>query len=214
MAVSANIELSQHSLQIPTLTARTCCSRVKFVSHMKLHEWAGIWDAGMWMCSRRICRIAVGEHADYRKPLKQFLTGNNVSSWHAQQAYTSQCSGFATLSLHRNRPVVVLPASPACPSWEKVPYCRGNFITFAVPLSGSGKGKTQRRTLHGVFLTFPSNLAVAPSCARIFRGGRVNAGASVGTGGLSVREVLETRVVVTSFTSPIMWTAKKKQVVI
>lgn len=51
---------------------------------------------------------------------------------------------------------------------------------------------------------------MAPSCTRIFRGGRVNAGASAGTEGLSVREVLDTRVDVTSLTSPMMWTAKEK----
>lgn len=37
----------------------------------------------------------------------------------------------------------------------------------------------------------------------------MNAGASAGTGGLSIREVLETRLGVTSFTSPMMWAVKR-----
>lgn len=73
------------------------------------------------------------------------------------------------------------------------------------------KTETKWRSVSpSLFLTFPSNLAVAPSCTRIFRGGRVNAGASAGTEGLSVREVLDTRVDVTSFTSPMMWTVEEK----
>lgn len=98
---------------------------------------------------------------------------------------------------------------------SKGPTLQRQLHYLCSPLISFRKGqKPNAEALHCLFLTFPSNLAVAPSCTRIFRGGRVNAGASAGTGGLSVREVLETRVDVTSFTSPMMWTAKEKQVVI
>lgn len=98
--------------------------------------------------------------------------------------------------------------------WVKVLIAEAISLPLQSTRQLQERAKPNGEVLHHLFLTFPSNLAVAPSCTRIFRGGRVNAGASAGTGGLSVRDVLETRVDVTSFTSPMMWTVKEKKVVI